>query len=181
MKKTNDKKFQGKLLENFVYILLPVQILVLILSPRFGWNIQHMLHGDVATLKYEKTSYIDGAFHCIYQEGEEKVDISYGNLFSKKFHITVNETKEYDMEVKIDGRSIESETDMLPGVTNDIVWEDIYGIFYWRCILAVAMSLVSIKMFQRAKERDGTTNKVVCIVSFAIYLVSILISLRILF
>ena len=84
MIKTNDKKFQGKLLQNFIYILLPIQILVLLLSPRFGWDIHHMLHGDVATLRYEKTSYIDGAFHCIYQEGEDKIDISYGNLFSKK-------------------------------------------------------------------------------------------------
>lgn len=159
-----------------ICLLLPLQIMVLLLSPRFGWTIHNF---DTTPLTYEGTSYEDGAFHCIYQSSTDTVDISYGNLFSKKFTITVNDTDTYTMEVKIDGASVESEPDMLPGIANDIVWEDTFGILYWRCILTVAMTLISVKTFKSASDMAGEKRKVFCAGALVIYVISILISLRI--
>ena len=165
-----------KKLRNFIYLLLPLQMIVLLVSPRFGWSIHS---SDATLLTYEGTSYEDGVIHCRYANTNDSVDISYGNLFSKKFTITVNDTDKYTMEVKIDGASVESEPDMLPGIANDIVWEDTYGILFWRCILAVAMTLISVKAFKSANDMVGEKRKVFCVGALVIYVISILISLRI--
>ena len=70
---------------------------------------------------------------------------------------------------------------MLPGVTNDMVWEDTYGIMYWRCFLTVAMTLVSIKLFRHMMDVYGTERKVLCVGILLIYVIAILISLRVIF
>lgn len=167
-----------KSVRKLIYLVLPLQILVLLLSPRFGWSIRN---SDATLLTYEGTSYEDGAFHCRYANTNDTVDISYGNLLSKKFTVTVNDTKEYSMEVKIDGASAESEPDMLQEIANDIVWEDTFGILYWRCILTVAMTLISVKAFKSADDMVGEKRKVFCAGALVIYVISILISLRIIF
>jgi len=167
-----------KNLKNIIYFLLPLQIIVLLLSPRFGWNIHN---SDGTLLSYKGVSYENGAFHCIYQGKGDTIDIAYSNPFSKKFTITVNDTDEYQMQVKIDGASIESEPDMLPGIANDIVWKDIYGIMFWRCILMISMTLISMKILRRANGNNGTEGKGLYIGASVIYIFALLISLRIIF
>ena len=165
-------------LKKLIYVLLPLQIIVLLMSPRFSWSIHN---SDFTLLSYKGTSYENGVFHCLYENSKDTVDISYPNLFSKNFTITVNDAKTYSMYVKIDGASVESEQDMLPGVTNDMVWEDTYGIMFWRCFLTVAMSLVSIKLFRHMMDVYGTERKVLCVGILLIYVIAILISLRVIF
>ena len=161
-----------------IYCLLPIQIIVLLLSPRFSWNIHN---SDATLLSYKGISYENGAFHCLYQNNTDTIDISYPNLFSKKFTIIVNDTDEYSMQVKIDGASVESEPNMLSGIANDIVWEDTYGIMFWRCILTIAMTLISMRIFRRANNVGDAKRKVFFIGASAIYIISILVSLRIIF
>ena len=165
-------------LKKLIYVLLALQIIVLLMSPRFGWSIHN---SDFTLLSYKGTSYENGSFHCLYENSKDTVDVSYPNLFSKNFTITVNDAKTYSMYVKIDGASVESEQDMLPGVTNDMVWEDTYGIMFWRCFLTVAMSLVSIKLFRHMMDVYGTERKVLCVGILLIYVIAILISLRVIF
>ena len=167
-----------KTLRNLLYLLLPLQIIVQLLSPRFDWTIHNF---DTTPLAYQGMSYRDGAFHSLYESSVDTVDISYENLFSKKFTITVNDNDTYTMEVKIDGASVESEPDMLPGIANDMVWQDTQGILYWRCILTVFMSLVSIKVFNRANDMGEEKRKVFYVGAAVLYVISMLISLRILF
>lgn len=168
-----------KSFKNLIYFLLPLQIIILVLSPRFGWSIHHF--PDPTGLIYEGTFYEDGAFHCLYQNHTERVDISYKHPLSKQFTITVNDTDVYNMLVKIDGASVESEPDMLPGIANDIVWQDTFGILFWRLILTVAMTLISIKIFKRANAVSSGESKVLYVGATVLYMISILISLRILF
>ena len=164
--------------KGLIYLLLPLQILVLLLSPRFGWSIHKF---DAGVLAYEGTSYKDGALHCVYENDADTVDISYGSVFSKKFNITVNETEKYTMEVKIDGETIGSEENILLGIANDIVWKDTLGIFYWRYILTIALTLISIKAFKRAGSRDDQTGKALCVGAVVVYVIAILVSLRVVF
>lgn len=163
----------------FLFLLLPLQIIVFMLSPRFDWTIHK---ADATILPYAGTFYEDGALHCIYEIGVDNVDISYGNIFSKKFDITVNYNDHYSMEVKVDGASVSSEQDMLPGIANDIVWQDSLGIFYWRLILSVAMTLLGIYLFLRAERCDAFFESGMRIALYAGalggYFVSLLISLR---
>ena len=165
-------------MKKLIYFLLPLQIIVLLLSPRFSWSIHD---ATPAVLTYKGTYYEDGAFHCLYENQDDVVDISYSNPFSKKFTITVNDTKEYRMEVKLDGASIESEPNMLPGIANDIVWKDTYGIMFWRCILTILMTLISMKVFKTTDGTNGAARKTLCFTAAIIYIFSILISLRIIF
>lgn len=165
-------------MKKLLYFLLPLQIIVFLLSPRFGWSIHDE---NAAVLTYKGVSYKDGAFHCLYENQNDVVDISYANLFSKKFTITVNDTQEYRIEVKLDGESIESEPNMLPGIANDVVWKDTYGIVFWRCILTIGMTLISMKVFKRGSDAEGTTRKILYLGASIIYIFAILISLRIIF
>ena len=165
-------------LKKLIYVLLPLQIIVLLMSPRFGWSIHN---SDFALLSYKGTSYENGAFHCLYENSKDTIDISYPNLFSKNFTIKVNDAKTYSMYVKIDGASVESEQDMLPGITNDMVWEDTYGIMYWRCFITIALSLISMKLFMRMNGVGTIERKVLCVGASVIYVISILISLRLFF
>lgn len=165
-------------MKKVLYFLLPLQIFVLLLSPRFGWSIHD---ANATILTYKGTSYADGAFRCQYEGLDDVVDISYGNPFSKNFTITVNDTQEYRMEVKLDGESMESEPNMLPGIANDIVWKDTYGIMFWRCILAIGMTLISMNVFKIGSDKEGTSRKIFYLGAIIIYIFTILISLRIIF
>ena len=165
-------------MKKIIYFLLPLQIIVLLLSPRFGWNIHN---ANSTLLSYQGLSYEDGAFHCLYQSHDDKIDISYGNYVSKKFTITVNDTDKYNLQVKIGGASVESEPNMLPYIDNDIVWKDTYGILFWRCILTIVMTLISMKVFRRASDGKRTERKLLYAGASLIYIVTILISLRIIF
>ena len=165
-------------IRRLIYVLLPLQMLVLLLSPRFGWSIHNL---TAEPLRYRGVSYEDGAFHCIYQNGGNTVDISYGNPFSKRFAIVINDEEEYSMHVKMDGASVESEPDMLPGIANDIVWKDTYGILFWRCILTAVMSVISTRMLWCAGDAGGVEKKLLCVGATIIYVIALLISLRVLF
>ena len=165
-------------MKKIIYCLLPLQIIVLLLSPRFSWSIQN---SNATVLSYKGVSYEEGAFHCLYQSQDDTIDISYSNLFSKKFTITVNDAAEYNMQVKIDGASVESEPNMLLGIADDIVWKDTYGIMFWRCILTIAMTLISMKVFRRANDVKGTESKVLYGGASIMYIFTILISLRVIF
>ena len=161
-------------MRNLRYFLLPLQIIVLLLSPRFGWSIHNL---GAEPLDYNGLSYKNSAFHCLYQNDADTVDISYEHPFSRQFTITVNDADEYSMSVKIDGESVESQPDMLPGIANDIVWRDTYGIMFWRCILTVGMTLLSMRIFRRTK--GSADKKVFYAAASILYALSILISLRI--
>lgn len=167
-----------KYLKKLIYCLLPLQIIVLLLSPRFGWNIHN---SDATLLSYKGVSYENGAFHCLYQSNNDTVDISYSNFFSKKFTITVNDTEEYSMQVKIDGASVGYEPSTLLGIANDIVWKDTYGIIFWRCILTITMTLISMKLYRRANDVKDTERIALYVGASVIYIFTILISLRIIF
>ena len=159
------------------YILLLAQIFILLLSPRFGWCIHNF---DAALLTYQGTSYKNGSLHCTYGSETDIINIQYDNIFSKKFAVTVNDI-EYTMEVKLDGSSSESETHKPPYIKNDLVWNDTYGVFYWRCILTIVMTLISMKAFQRASSLSGRNSKALYVCVLVLYIISLLISLRILF
>ncbi len=161
-----------------IYVLLPIQILVLLLSPRFGWNIHNY---DSTLLSYANTMYVDGDFHIQYGNHKDIIDICYGNLFSKQILITVNDTDVYYMEVEIDGNIFDYEPEMLSYTSTDIVWEDTFGIFCWRCILTIIMTLLCIRLYQYAKSMNCKKCKGIYVGAFSIYLLSLLISLRILF
>lgn len=163
--------------KKIIYCLLPLQMIVLLLSPRFGWSIHN---ADAALLSYKGLSYENGTFQRIYQNGDNSVGIRYNHPFSKKFTIIVNDIDEYSLEVKIDGASVESEPNILPGIASDIIWKDTYGILFWRCILTITMTLISMKVFGWANTA-GDTKKVHYAAATVIYLFSILISLRIIF
>lgn len=112
------------MLKKLIYVLLPLQILVLILSPRFGWK----MHGpDAGMLSYAGTRYVDGKFHALYGKEDQNIDISY-SLFSKSFLIVVDNKDEYKMEVGIDG--VSHSTDTLHYTGGDIIWNDSCGIFW---------------------------------------------------
>lgn len=81
----------------------------------------------------------------------------------------------------MDGESIESEPNMLPGIANDIVWKDTYGIIFWRCILAIGMTLISMNVFKIGSDKEGTSRKIFYLGAIIIYIFTILISLRIIF
>lgn len=158
-----------------MYFLLPIQILVLLLSPRFGWNI----HNDDSTLlRYANTSHINGDFHSQYISNENTIDICYKNPLSKQFFITVNNADVYYMEVGLDGNIINYDPKLLQFTSNDIVWKDSSSIFYWRYILTIVLTLFSIRLFHRAKCIDGKKSNKIYICSMIIYVISILISLR---
>lgn len=165
-------------MKKLIYCLLPLQIIVLLLSPRFGWYIHNY---DAAYLSYQGTSYEDGEFHCLYQSQDNTIDIRYSNPFSKNFTITVNENIEFDMIVNIDGASMTYGASVLPGISNDIVWKDTYGIMFWRCILTIAMTLFSMKIFRSAMDRNDRVKKLLYVGASIIYIVTLLISLRIIF
>ncbi len=155
-------------MKKMIYVLLPLHVLILLLSPRFGWT---MHNPESIVLSYKGTSYIDGNFHDLYRNGDEKIDICYESIFSKQFLVRINDTDEYEMKVYIDGGSNGSERLLYTG--NDLIWNDSSGIFGWRYILTIAMTVISILLVKR-------TN---CIWVFPciLYAASILISLRILF
>ena len=157
-------------MRKLIYILLPLQVLILILSPRFGWK---MHNPESAVLSYKGTTYTDGDFHALYGNGNEKVDICYGSIFSKKFFITVNDSEQYEMEVKIDGASTGNGSERLYFTGADLVWNDSCGIFWWRYILTIAMTVLSIALVRRTDR--------IQIFSCILYGVSILISFRIFF
>lgn len=155
----------------FIYILLPLQMLILILSPRFGWK---MHNPESMVLSYGGTTYVDGKIHTLYQNENQKVDVSYESIFSKRFLVTVNGKDEYEMKVEIDGgmRDVDMDTDRLSFTGADIVWNDSCGIFWWRYILTIAMTVLSIVLVKRANR--------IQVFPCILYAVSILISLRIL-
>lgn len=151
--------------KKIIYVLLPLQILILIFSPRFGWK----MHGPEAVmLSFGGTTYVDGRFHTLYENENRNVDISYDNIFSKKFLIVVDNTNEYQMEVGIDGVTHNTDTDYPDA---NIIWNDSCGIFWWRYILTIAMTTICIILIKRA----GRIQVISCI----LYVISILISLRI--
>ncbi|MCM1063199.1 MAG: hypothetical protein NC420_01810 [Eubacterium sp.] len=156
-------------MKKMIYLLLPLQVLILLLSPRFGWK---MHNPESIVLSYGGTVYADGKIHTLYQNENESVDISYENLFSKKFLITINDKDEYEMEVGIDGATY-NDTNSLHFTDADIIWNDSCGIFWWRYILTIAMTIFSILLVKR-KNRIN-------IFSCILYVVSFLISFRILF
>ena len=155
-------------MKKMIYVLLPLQVLILLLSPRFGWK---MHNPESIVLSYKGTTYVDGKFHDLYKSDDEKIDIGYESIFSKQFLIIINDTGEYEMEVYIDGASKGS--DSLLYTSNDLIWNDSSGIFGWRYILTIAMTVISILLI----KRTNCIEIVPCI----LYAVSILISLRILF
>lgn len=157
-------------MKKLIYVLLPLQVLILILSPRFGWKLHNP---EAVVLSYKGTAYVDGKFHALYENGNEKIDICYGSIFSKRLFITVNDSDQYEMEVKIDGASTGNASDMLHFTPNDLVWNDSNGIFGWRYILTIAMTVCSIVLVKRANR--------ISICPCILYAVSILFSLRILF
>ena len=70
---------------------------------------------------------------------------------------------------------------VLPGISNDIVWKDTYGIMFWRCILTIAMTLFSMKILRIAMDRNDGVKKLLYVGASIIYIVTLLISLRIIF
>ncbi len=160
-----------------VYLLLLVQIIAILISPRFGWEIHNY---DSTVFQYAKTLFVDGEFHSQYINDEKIIDICYDNIFSKRFNITVDNTDVYYMEVGIDGEVIDYEPEMLSFTGNDIVWNDACGILGWRYILTIVMTLLSIRLFNLAKANDDRKRKKIFVCAVAIYVISMLISLRIL-
>ncbi len=157
-------------MKKWMYVFLPLQVLLLLLSPRFGWR----LHGPEATiLSYKGISYIDGKFCSQYKNETDKLLICYKNIFSKQFTVMVNEDAEYYIKVGIDGKLIEGNLSGLPFTGSDLVWKDTFGILWWRCILTVAMTVLSIILIKRANR--------IQIWSCILYAASLLISLRIIF
>ena len=165
-------------MKKLVYFLVPIQIIILLLAPRFDW----CFYGAKATFfTYKGVAFEEGAIHCLYESQDDVVDISYDNPFSKKFTITFNDSEKYYMEVKIDGACVGPAIDEPPGIAADIVWKDTYGIMFWRCILTITMTLISMKLFRHAYDGKDTERKVQYAGAGIIYIIAILISLRVIF
>ena len=158
-------------MKKFIYVLLPLQVLLLILSPRFGWKMHNP--EAIIMLSYKGTTYEDGKFHSLYQNENETIDISYESIFSRQLSVTVNDTDEYEMKVEIDGGMIGISEDRLSFTGADLIWNDSCGIFWWRYILTIAMTVLSIVLVRRANRIQAA--------SCVLYAVSLLISLRIIF
>lgn len=155
--------------KKWIYILLPLQLLILLLSPRFGWK---MYSPEAAKLSYGGTTYEDGNFQVVYKDEDEKITVCYEGIFSKRFLVIVNDMNEYEIGVEIDGKLMEG-SDQLRLVSNDIIWNDSCGIFGWRYLLSIAMTLGSILLIRRRNYMQVFP----CI----LYGASILISFRVLF
>lgn len=161
-----------------IYILLLVQILTILLSPRFGWKIHNY---DATVFHYAGTTFVDGTFHGKYIKGENEIDIGYEGIFSKRFNITVDNTNVYYMEVGIDGEVIDFVPERLRFTSNDIVWNDTCGILYWRYIFTIIMTLFGIKLFNYAGTKAGGKRNTIYVCATLIYIISMLISLRLIF
>ncbi len=156
-------------MKKFIYVLLPLQVLILFLSPRFVWK---MHNPESIVLSYGGTTYVDGKFHTLYKNENQKIDIVYESLFSKRFLVTIDDKDEYEMEVGIDGKTY-YDTNTLHFTGADIIWNDSCGIFWWRYILTIAMTAVSIALIRRTNRINACSS--------ILYAISILISFRILF
>lgn len=163
-------------MKKIIYLLLPIQIIILLSAPRFGWNIHNY---DARVLQYEKISYVDGDFHALYKDNNDVIDICYKNRFSRQLTVTVNSEEVYYIEVEIDGNISACEPDLLKFTSNDIVWNDSCGILYWRYIVTIIMTLFSIRLIKLAKYNFFQKSGMLYACSFVIYLLSLLISLRI--
>lgn len=155
--------------KKWIYILLPLQLLILFLCPRFGWK----LYSPEATrLSYGGTTIAEGSFQTVYQSENEKVTICYESIFSKRFRVIINDKDEYQIGIETDGALAEG-SDNLRLVTGDLTWKDSCGIFGWRYFLTAAMTVGSILLFRR--------ETIYRIFPCILYGASLLISFRILF
>ncbi len=162
-----------------IYVLLPIQILVLMLCPRFGWKIRD----GFDSLAYEQTSYSGSGIEVTYANDQEAFQVSYSNPFSREFVITVNEEDQYYMAVNMDGgeKNPNPENVNLPGyIGTAVVWNDPAGIFFGRYIVSIALTVCCIAAFTYGKKyAAGVSCKLLYGCAAITYFISMLISFRV--
>ena len=159
------------------YLILLVQIIVLLLVPRFGW---HINHPDVSLLNYESTYRENGYTHTLYSLEGKSVDIAYNNRFSRHFYISVDGGEPSEMTVFFDGGSEgSSSSSPLPYTGSAIVWKDSSGIFYRVYLFALGLTFISLLFHNRANRNEHQGQILYNALSVIALGVSFLISFRI--
>lgn len=157
-----------------VWLLIPINLLILLLAPRFGWRISS---GGVTPLNYRGVSIADGAIHASYGKGNDTVVVGYSNPLSKKLDITVNGAGQYSLEVAFDGQVIRETPELPMSVASDLIWKDAAGIFAWRYILVIALSFLSAFVFRKAAKK-ADQKKLLRICGAVIGLIPFLLAIR---
>ncbi len=159
-----------------IYLIIPLQIFVLLLVPRFGW---HIHHPDATMLNYASIYRESGYTHTIYSLDGASVDIAYKNRFSHDFFISIDGEEPYHMTVLFDGASIGEIPGTLPFTGSDIVWKDSSGMFYRLYIFALVLTLISIILHSKAIKKIKQKRIIYEVLSVISLCVSLLVSLRV--
>lgn len=159
-----------------IYLIIPLQIIVLLLVPRFGW---HIHHPSATVLNYTSTYRENGYTHTLYSFEDISVDIAYKSRFLRDFYINVDGDERQHIKVFLDGGSAGEQDRNLLYTGSDIVWKDSSGIFYRVYIFALGLTLMSILLYKQAKKKAKQKLLIYKILSVILLGVSLLVSLRI--
>jgi len=157
-----------------VWLLIPINLLILLLAPRFGWRINSE---DADRLNYRGVSIVDGAIHATYGKGNDTVVIGYSNPLSKKLDITVNGATRYSLEYSIDGQVIREEPKAAPFLASSLIWQDASGILGWRYILVIGLSWLSSFIFGKAIQNPDR-KKLLLLCGTVVGLIPLLLAIR---
>ena len=159
-----------------IYLVVPLQIIVLLLIPRFGWYIHHP---NAMRVNYSSTYREDGYIHSIYSSDSRSIDIAYKNRFSRNLYISIDGGELQYMRVFLDGESVEGTPNTLSFIGSDIVWKDSSGIFYRIYVFSLGLTLICIVLYHYANKMAQHMRLILQVLSSILLCVSLLISLRI--
>ena len=157
-----------------IWLLIPINLLILLLAPRFGWRVNS---GDASLMTYRGMSIEDGAIHAVYGNGIDTVVIGYSQPLSRKLDITVNGASQHSMEVAFDGQTIREAPELPPSLASDLIWQDAAGIFAWRYILVITLSCLSALVFWKAGKK-ADQKKLLQICGAVIGVIPFLLAIR---
>lgn len=159
-----------------VYLVVPLQVIILLLIPRFGWYIHHP---NAMILKYSSTYREDGYMHSLYSSDSGSIDIAYKNRFSRDLYISIDGRELQHIRVLLDGQSVEGNPNTLSLTGSDIVWKDSSGIFYRIYAFSLGLTLICIMLYYYANRMTQHTKLVLQVLPSMLLCVSLLISLRV--
>lgn len=157
-----------------IWLLIPINLLILLLAPRFGWRINS---GDASLLTYRGMSIEDGAIHAVYGNESDTVAIGYSHPLSRRLDIKVNGASQYSLEVAFDGQTVRETPELPTGLASDLIWQDAAGIFAWRYIVVIALSCMSALVFWKAAKK-ADQKKLLQICGAVIGVIPFLLAIR---
>ena len=157
-----------------IWLLIPMNLLILLLAPRFGWRISS---GSITPLNYRGMSIEGGAIHAVYGNGSDTVVIGYSQPLSRKLDITVNGAIQHSLEVAFDGQTIRETPELPPHLASDLIWKDASGILGWRYITVIGLSCLSSFILNKAVQKPDR-KKLLLICGSVAGLVPFLLAVR---